>query len=100
VAQRRNEIAIRMALGAAPASIVKLVMQESGTLLLVGLVIGAAIALAGGRAATAMLFGLNPGDPLTLGAALIGLSVVAALASLLPARRASRNDPMLALRDE
>ena len=100
VAQRRNEIAICMALGAAPASIVKLVMQESGTLLLVGLVIGAAIALAGGRAATAMLFGLNPGDPLTLGAALIGLSVVAALASLLPARRASRNDPMLALRDE
>jgi putative ABC transport system permease protein len=100
VAERRNEIAVRMALGADPASIVKLVMQESGTLLLLGLALGTAIALEGGRAAAAMLFGLKPGDPLTLGAALFSLTVVAALASLLPARRASRNDPMMALRDE
>lgn len=100
VAQRRNEIAIRMALGAAPSSIIKLVMRESGTLLVAGLVIGVALALGGGRAATAMLFGLKPGDPLTLGTALLCLSLVAALASLLPARRASRNDPMTALRDE
>jgi ABC-type antimicrobial peptide transport system permease subunit len=100
VAQRRNEIAIRMALGADPASIVKLVMQESGTLLLVGLAIGTVIALEGGRAARAMLFGLRPGDPLTLGTALCSLSFVAALASLLPAQRASRHDPMIALRNE
>lgn len=100
VAQRRNEIAIRMALGAEPASIIKLVMRESGTLLVAGLVIGVALAIGGGQAAAAMLFGLKPGDPLTLGAALLSLSLVAALASLLPARRASRNDPMTALRDE
>lgn len=100
VAQRRNEIAIRMALGADPASIVKLVMQESGTLLLAGLASGTVIALEGGRAARAMLFGLKPGDPLTLGTALLSLSFVAALASLLPAERASRHDPMIALRNE
>jgi putative ABC transport system permease protein len=69
-------------------------------LLFVGLVIGIALALGGGRAATAMLFGLKPTDPFTLGTGLVSFSVVAALASLLPARRASRNDPMTALRDE
>jgi putative ABC transport system permease protein len=100
VAQRRNEIAIRMALGADPSSIIRLVMRESGMLLFVGLVIGIALALGGGRAATAMLFGLKPTDPFTLGTGLVSFSVVAALASLLPARRASRNDPMTALRDE
>ena len=100
VAQRRNEIAIRMALGAEPASIVKLVMRESGTLLLAGSLIGTAVALAGGRAATAMLFGLKPSDPVALGTALVSLSFVAGLASLLPAERASRHDPMMALRNE
>ena len=100
VAQRRNEIAIRMALGAEPAGIIKLVMRESGTLLFAGLGIGVAIAFVGGRAATAMLFGLKPSDPVTLGTAILSLSLVAALASLLPARRASRNDPMISLRDE
>ena len=100
VAQRRNEIAIRMALGAEPFSIIKLVMRESGTLLLAGLVIGTALALWGGQAATTMLFGLKPTDPFTLGTGLLSLSAVAALASLLPAKRASRSDPMTALRDE
>ena len=75
-------------------------MQESGTLLLVRLAIGTAIALEGGQAARAMLFGLGPGDPLTLGTALFSLSFVAALASLLPSQRASRQDPMIALRNE
>ena len=75
-------------------------MRESGTLLVAGLVIGVALAIGGGQAAAAMLFGLKPGDPLTLGTALLSLSLVAALASLLPARRASRTDPMTALRDE
>ena len=100
VAQRRNEIAIRMALGAEPFNIIKLVMRESGTLLLAGLVIGTALALWGGQAATTMLFGLKPTDPFTLGTGLLSLSAVAALASLLPAKRASRSDPMTALRDE
>lgn len=100
VAQRRNEIAIRMALGADPSSIIRLVMRESGTLLLAGLVIGTGLALWGGQAATTMLFGLKPTDPFTLGTGLLSLSAVAALASLLPAKRASRKDPMTALRDE
>jgi predicted permease len=100
VAQRRSEIAIRMALGAGRANILKLVMGESGTLLAVGLVIGIGLTIAGGRAATALLFGLKPTDPITLATALLSLSLVATLASVLPARRAARNEPMQALRNE
>jgi predicted permease len=100
VAQRRSEIAIRMALGAGRANILKLVMGESGTLLAVGLVIGIGLTIAGGRAATALLFGLKPTDPITLATALLSLSLAATLASVLPARRAARNEPMQALRNE
>jgi predicted permease len=100
VARRRNEIAIRVALGARRESIVRLVMGEAGALLAVGLVIGAALALAGGKAAASMLFGLKPWDVTTFALALVLLAVVAAAASLLPATRAARSDPMEALRQE
>jgi predicted permease len=100
VARRRNEIAIRVALGAGRESIVKLVMGEAGTLLGVGLLIGTVLALAGGKAAASMLFGLKPWDIGTFALALVLLAFVAVAASLLPAARAARSDPMGALRQE
>jgi ABC-type antimicrobial peptide transport system permease subunit len=100
VARRRNEIAIRVALGARRESIVKLVMGEAGVLLGVGLVIGAVLALAGGKATASLLFGLKPWDVATFVLALGLLALVATAASLLPAARAARSDPMEALRQE
>jgi putative ABC transport system permease protein len=100
VARRRNEIAIRVALGAGRENIVRLVMQEAGALLGVGLVIGMMLALAGGKAAASMLFGLKAWDAATFALALLLQAFVAVLASLLPAARAARSDPMDALRQE
>jgi putative ABC transport system permease protein len=100
VAQRKNEIGIRMALGADRESIVKLVMQEAAWLVGLGLLAGTALALASGKTASALLFGLKPWDMGTFAMALSGLTLVAAAASLLPALRAARVDPMVALRDE
>jgi putative ABC transport system permease protein len=100
VARRRNEIAIRMAVGAGREKIVKLVMGEAAALLTAGLVIGTVVALSGGKAAASMLFGLKPWDLPTFAIALAGLGAVAVVASLLPALRASRLDPMVALRQE
>lgn len=100
VIQRRNEIGIRVALGAKRGQIVGMVMAEAGLLLLVGTVIGVALSLVAGREAESLLFGLTSSDPLTLTVA-IGLLVVSgAAASFLPARRASKVDPMTALRYE
>ena len=100
VARRRNEIGIRMALGADRAAVVKMVMRESGLLLAAGVVVGAALAVAAARAASALLFGLTPGDPVTFLKASAALALVAAVASYLPAARAARVDPVLALREE
>jgi predicted permease len=100
VARRRNEIGIRLALGAARGQVVAMVMREAGRLLLVGIVTGAALSLLAGRGAGSLLFGLKPYDPLTLVAAALLLALIAAVASFLPARRASKLDPMVALRDE
>jgi ABC-type antimicrobial peptide transport system permease subunit len=79
---------------------VKLVMHEAALLVGLGLLAGTVLALAGGKTASAMLFGLKPWDAATFAMALSGLTLVAATASLLPALRASRVDPMVALRDE
>jgi predicted permease len=100
VARRRNEIGIRIALGANRGNVLKLVLREAGVLLAAGLVIGIGLALAVGRAASAMLFGLKSNDPMTIGASVAGLAVVAIAASLLPAMRAARVEPMVALREE
>src|SRR5947208_15608978 len=98
--QRLNEIGIRMALGAGQKKIIHLVLQETRILHLIGLAAGALLALATARTAASMLFGLKPTDVLTYVLAVVGLSAVAALASFLPARRAARLDPMVALRNE
>jgi len=100
VARRRNEIGIRLALGAERGQVVAMVMREAGRLLVIGIVAGAALSLVAGRGARSLLFGLKPYDPLTLAAAAVLLSLIAAAASFLPARRASKLDPMVALRDE
>jgi ABC-type antimicrobial peptide transport system permease subunit len=77
-----------------------MVLGESGTMLVIGLAVGAALALALGKTAGAMLFALKPYDPLTISLSAVALTAVAILASYLPARRAARLDPMAALRDE
>ena len=100
VERRRNEIGIRIALGANRANVLNLVLREAGVLLVAGLVIGIGLALVVGRAAASMLFGLQPSDPVTIGASVAGLAVVAIAASLLPAMRAARVEPMVALREE
>jgi predicted permease len=100
VARRRSEIGIRMALGADRGEVVRMVMREAGTLLLAGLIVGTVSALLAARAASALLFGLQPYDPATLATAAGALAAVAALASYLPALRASRLEPTEALREE
>jgi predicted permease len=100
VARRTNEIGIRMALGARSADVVRLVMRETMLLVAVGMIIGLGAALATTRLVSGLLFGLAPNDPLTIAVAVLLMIAVAALAGYLPARRASRVDPMTALRYE
>jgi ABC-type antimicrobial peptide transport system permease subunit len=100
VSQRRNEIGIRIALGARRRRVVGLVMRDTVSMLALGVVIGAALALVAGRTASTMLFGLKPYDLATLVFAFLLLALSAALASWIPAMRASRLDPMAALRSE
>jgi ABC-type antimicrobial peptide transport system permease subunit len=100
VARRRNEIGVRIALGADRGQVVRLVLREAALLLAAGLAIGTGLALWAGRAASAMLFGLKAYDPLTFAGAIGLLALVALIASYSPARRASRLEPMQALREE
>jgi putative ABC transport system permease protein len=100
VTRRRNEIGIRMALGAHPSNVVGMVMRESLALVGSGMAAGALLAFVAGRWARALLFGLEPGDPATILMAAVSLGGVAVLASYVPARRASRVDPTIALRQE
>jgi len=100
VERRRNEIGIRIALGADRHTVIAMIMREAAALLGVGLVIGALAAVGAARWASALLFGLRPGDPLTLGTAILALTIVAVLASYVPAWRASRLEPTAALREE
>src|SRR5262249_37718453 len=100
VARRTQEIGIRMALGAEAMDVVRLVMRETLSLVVIGLVAGLCAALATTRLIESLLYGLTPYDPLTIGLASLLLLTVAALAGYLPARRAARVDPMVALRFE
>jgi predicted permease len=100
VATRRNEIGIRMALGAGRWNVVRLVLRQTLVALTLGVVIGILLALVATRGAASILYGLQPNDLLTYAAAIALLIVIALAGSFLPARRAASVDPMEALRYE
>jgi putative ABC transport system permease protein len=100
VARRRNEIGIRMALGAEQSRVLRMVLREVAILIGIGLVIGLATTIGTTRFVASFLYGMKPNDPWTLSIAAAVLAMVAAIAGFLPARRASKLDPMAALRDE
>ncbi|MEO8633672.1 MAG: ABC transporter permease [Gemmatimonadales bacterium] len=97
---RTQELGVRLALGAAPSSLVRLVVSDGVRLTLLGTALGILGALAAGRALASLLYGVPAWDPLTLGLATATVLLTALCASLLPARRATRIDPMTALRSE
>jgi putative ABC transport system permease protein len=98
--QRTREIGVRMALGAERRDICRLILREGLGLALAGGALGLVAALAGGRLLGALLFGVRPGDPATLFASSLALGLMALAASLAPAVRASRADPLAVLREE
>jgi len=100
VAGRTREIGVRMALGAPAVHVLSLVARESAALVGIGMLAGAAAAVAAGRAIAGLLYGIGPIDPVSLVGAVAALALVCALATLLPARRALRIDPTEALRYE
>ena len=100
IARRKGEIAIRIALGARPGRVISMILGETIGLVIAGLAAGAGLAYAASRLITSQLYGVAPHDPLTLALAVGLLLLVALSAAYLPARRASRQDPMVALRQE
>jgi predicted permease len=100
VARRKNEIGVRIALGASRGRVISLVLREAVVLLAIGLALGTALAVWAGQAAASLVYGMTPRDPLTLGGAVGLLAIVALFASYVPAWKASRLQPMDALRDE
>jgi ABC-type antimicrobial peptide transport system permease subunit len=100
VARRTREIGVRMALGAAAADVMWLVMREVLWLVTSGATIGLIAALALSRLVQTQLYGITPHDPSTIVVAAVALGIVAAVAGYIPARRATRVNPVLALRYE
>jgi putative ABC transport system permease protein len=100
VAQRTQEIGIRMALGARHGDVLTMVVRHGATLAGVGLALGLVVALGLSGLLESLLYQVSPTDPPTFAGGLVVLSIVAVLAAALPARRAARTDPMVALRNE
>ena len=100
VVRRANEIGIRLAMGATRRMVSRLVISEAAWLVAIGLAIGVGLGLGAARTARTLLFGLEPTDPVTLVAATALLAGIGFIAAYLPARRASRLDPMTTLRQE
>jgi ABC-type antimicrobial peptide transport system permease subunit len=99
VSRRKREIGMRMALGAAQSNVLLLILREGMSLVLAGVVIGLAAALVLARLLARMLYGVSAGDPISIAAAACVLLAVALMACYLPARSASRLDPLAALRE-
>ena len=100
VVMRHNEIGIRMALGASRGDVVGIIVRQTLVLLVLGVGVGIVLALAAARGAGSLFFDLRPNDPFTFAVATGVLVSIALVASLVPARRAARVDPMVALRYE
>lgn len=100
VAQRQRELGVRMALGASTTDVVSLVLHQAVRLAVAGIVLGIAAGLVATRGLQVLLFGVGPEDPVTFVTVATGLLIVALVASLIPARRAARLDPVVALRTE
>jgi ABC-type antimicrobial peptide transport system permease subunit len=100
VAGRTREIGVRMALGARRSNVLGMVLQEAGTLVLLGILIGIPAAWLSSQLFASMLFGLSRSDPAGMALVIAILAVIALLASFIPARRATKVDPMVALRYE
>ena len=100
VARRTSEIGIRMALGALPRDVLRMVLREAGVMAAAGIAIGLAAAIALGRLVQSQLFGIQAADPLILGSAAAALACVAVLAAMVPGWKASRIDPVTALKYE
>jgi predicted permease len=100
VAQRTQEIGLRMALGASPADVLKLVVWQGLQLTFAGVVIGTVVAAVSGRFLSSLLYAVRPADPFTFVAVSLVLAAIALLACAIPVRRATRIDPMVALRYE
>jgi len=100
VVRRQGEIAIRIALGARSSRVIGMILRETFFVILAGLVLGGGLAYAAARLITSQLFGVAPQDPFTISLSVALLLVVALVAAYLPAHRASRLDPMVALRRE
>jgi predicted permease len=100
VSQRTREIGVRMAMGAEEADVSRMVLRQAGTLAGLGVAVGLGAAAGLTRLMASLLFGVSPLDPVTFGAVAVALSSIALLASWLPARRAARVDPVVALRFE
>jgi ABC-type antimicrobial peptide transport system permease subunit len=100
VARRTREIGIRMALGARRETVIWMVLRDVLVLAILGLAIGLPAALGASKGVESLLFGVKPGDPWTLTLALTTLLTAALVAGYLPARRASKTDPLIALRHE
>jgi len=100
VERRTREIGVRVALGAAPASVLRMVAADGMQLTAIGLVIGTAAAIAAARVLSSRVSGFSAGDPIVYAGVVIGFALVAGLACLMPARRALRVDPLVALRTE
>jgi ABC-type antimicrobial peptide transport system permease subunit len=99
-AGRTREIGIRIALGASRPEILSMVLRETFVLVAAGIAAGIAVALEASRVISALLYGLKPTDPLTLAGAALLMFAAAAVAGYVPARRAAKVDPMVALRYE
>ena len=100
VARRTRDIGVRMALGATPGGVLRLVLSEGARITGGGLALGMLVAWAGTRLLRAQLYGVQPTDPLTFALVVVLLSVVAVVACYLPARRATRIDPLIAIKSE
>ena len=100
VSQRKREFGVRLALGASKPRLVALVLQQSAMPVLIGVIIGVGGSLMSGRWLTALLYEVEPGDPVVLISIAVLLALVAIASSLIPARRAAMVDPLVALREE